>query len=274
MSHLSPPPNRSCSRASLAPSDTTYHSFHDIELYEPNVETCQSPNPTVYHSPVSPLPSKDHEYPTAQVMHRQDSGYESIAPRDSRPSSSSRRRTSAGSVSSSTRRRRTRPGMQRSAKSGPVSHLPRNSGHFHRSSYQSRQHTQAQHQQQQQQPITFFQFPHFTSSEPALLDSDTELVINTRIAAQGDYTSEPNSPCCESPTSYPPPPQTTHYWTSDRTRRLEYAAIDAASRGVRGWVMRHIVPDCIVPKSKRRIGFEDDRGSVVRYRLDLDEGAE
>jgi len=73
----------------------------------------------------------------------------------------------------------------------------------------------------------------------------------------------------ESPV-YPLPPQTTHYWTSDRTRRLEYAAIDAASKGVRGWVMRHVVPDCFVPPSKRRVGFEDDRGSVVRYRLELD----
>jgi hypothetical protein len=73
----------------------------------------------------------------------------------------------------------------------------------------------------------------------------------------------------ETPT-YPLPPQTTHYWTSDRTRRLEYAAIDAASKGVRGWVIRHVVPDCFIPQSKRRVGFEDDRGSVVRYRLDLD----
>lgn len=71
-----------------------------------------------------------------------------------------------------------------------------------------------------------------------------------------------------------PLPQTTHYWTSDRTRRLEYAAIDAASRGVRGWVMRHVVPDCFVPKSKRRVGFEDDTGSVVRYRLDLEDDQE
>jgi hypothetical protein len=67
------------------------------------------------------------------------------------------------------------------------------------------------------------------------------------------------------------PPQTTHYWTSDKTRRLEYAAIDAASRGVRGWVMRHIVPDCIIPEDRRRVRFDDDSGSVVRYRLDLDD---
>ncbi|CRK12127.1 hypothetical protein BN1723_009613 [Verticillium longisporum] len=32
-----------------------------------------------------------------------------------------------------------------------------------------------------------------------------------------------------------PPPQPTHYWTSDQTRRLEYAAIDAAHQGIKGW---------------------------------------
>jgi hypothetical protein len=69
-----------------------------------------------------------------------------------------------------------------------------------------------------------------------------------------------------------PPPATTHYWTSDATRRLEYAAIDAASRGVKGWVLRHVVPDCFVPRSsssRRHVGFDDDCGSVRRYRLDL-----
>lgn len=72
------------------------------------------------------------------------------------------------------------------------------------------------------------------------------------------------------PSPPPPPPQTTHYWTSDRTRRLEYAAIDAASRGVRGWAMRHVVPDCFVSRESRRLGFDDDGGSVRRYRLDLE----
>lgn len=74
----------------------------------------------------------------------------------------------------------------------------------------------------------------------------------------------------ESPVSPYSPPQTTHYWTSDRTRRLEYAAIDAASRGVRGWVMRNMVPECFVPRERRRVGFDDDTGSVRRYRLDLE----
>jgi hypothetical protein len=31
-----------------------------------------------------------------------------------------------------------------------------------------------------------------------------------------------------------------------------------------------VVPDCFIPKEKRRFRFEDDRGSVRRYRLELD----
>lgn len=79
-----------------------------------------------------------------------------------------------------------------------------------------------------------------------------------------------DDPVYEPDHSYPPPPPTTHYWTSDHTRKLEYAAIDAASRGFRGWVLRHVVPDCFVPKQSRRLAFDDDTGSVRRYRLDLD----
>jgi hypothetical protein len=113
--------------------------------------------------------------------------------------------------------------------------------------------------------VTYFHFPNFTSSDPAL--AEPEAAINLDELASRPVSRYPQR--SESPV-YPLPPQTTHYWTSDRTRRLEYAAIDAASKGVRGWVMRHVVPDCFVPQSKRRVGFEDDRGSVVRYRLELD----
>jgi hypothetical protein len=120
--------------------------------------------------------------------------------------------------------------------------------------------------QQPQQPVTYFHFPHFTSSDPALVESERGIDLHpTR-----DFASKANHALAVEAHAYPLPPQTTHYWTSDRTRRLEYAAIDAASKGVRGWVMRHVVPECFVPQSKRRIGFEDDRGSVVRYRLELD----
>ena len=80
---------------------------------------------------------------------------------------------------------------------------------------------------------------------------------------------DPADPAHDQQPGSPTSPQTTYYWTSDRTRRLEYAAIDAASRGVKGWMMRHM-PDCFVPKEQRRVGFDDDTGSVRRYRLDLE----
>ncbi|CAI4213374.1 unnamed protein product [Parascedosporium putredinis] len=92
---------------------------------------------------------------------------------------------------------------------------------------------------------TLFQFP-----EPDIAAPETE----TAVAARP-----------------PMPPPTTHYWTSDHTRRLEYAAIDAARRGVRGWVRRNLVPDCMAPKDGGHLDFDDDTGSVRRYRLELDD---
>ncbi|KAI9744117.1 MAG: hypothetical protein M1818_002269 [Claussenomyces sp. TS43310] len=78
------------------------------------------------------------------------------------------------------------------------------------------------------------------------------------------------------PAPPPPPPATVHYWTSVESRRLEYATIDAASRGIRGFLNR-LLPDCIVPAACRRTKFcndneqDDDAGSVRRYRLSLPE---
>jgi hypothetical protein len=59
---------------------------------------------------------------------------------------------------------------------------------------------------------------------------------------------------------------------------MEYAAIDAASRGLRGFFIR-LVPDCILPPDSRRMRFhcesgDDDGGSVRRYRLSLGEEGE
>ncbi|RAL58788.1 hypothetical protein DID88_009201 [Monilinia fructigena] len=79
----------------------------------------------------------------------------------------------------------------------------------------------------------------------------------------------------------PPPPATVHYWTSDQTRRLEYAAIDAASKGIRGFVAR-CIPDCFLPVEKRGTRFceenmrerDDDAGSVRRYRLVMEDDIE
>jgi hypothetical protein len=99
--------------------------------------------------------------------------------------------------------------------------------------------------------MPFFHFPLFDSESPT---------------SPHEQADAPEAPPIQLP------PQTTHYWTSDRTRRLEYAAIDAASRGIKGWVMRNLVPECIIPKEKRHVGFDDDTGSVRRYRLDLEDG--
>lgn len=57
---------------------------------------------------------------------------------------------------------------------------------------------------------------------------------------------------------------------------MEYAAIDAASKGVRGFFIK-LVPDCILPVEKRRTRFCEGEevggreGSVRRYRLCLPE---
>lgn len=243
--------NRSLS--SVASDAATFHSAHahtsvelkhmssaqDTQLPEPSAST---PRP---QSPVqNTLPSPKLE---AIKMVRQDSGY--AAGQDS---TSSSRRTS---TSSSTRRlkspsKRTsttssvRPSTKRASRSSPTT------AHAVRTSTSSRpslhtRHTTSSYQQTVYQPYQFFQFPTLQDPE--------------------DVAAPPP----------PPPPATCQYWTSDSTRRLEYAAIDAASRGVRGFFIK-LVPDCILPPSSRRTKFHcddeaSDAGSVRRYRLALPE---
>ncbi|KAI0007545.1 hypothetical protein F4779DRAFT_498192 [Xylariaceae sp. FL0662B] len=228
MSRLSPfptEPHRSHSPASVAESDSSYHSFHNIELYEPapaKIAVMDKQMPVVKEDKFDPEPIRRH-----------DSGYESIhSGSRSGASQLSRRRNSAMSTNSSQTRPRTRPSGKRGGRSTPSSHTRRLSG-------------QALHTTPSQQQVsTYYCFP-----PPETISDD------------GSNEPEP---------SYPPPPQTTHYWTSDHTRRLEYAAIDAASQGVKGWIMKHIIPDCFVPKASQRLTFDDDSGSVRRYRLELD----
>ncbi|XDG06408.1 hypothetical protein ABKA04_006023 [Annulohypoxylon sp. FPYF3050] len=219
---------RSHSVNSVAASDSTYHSFHDIELYEPSVASPPAEGR---------IPSRKEDKFEFKPILRHDSGYESIHPK-TRPRPSSQRRNSTMSTTSSNSRPRTRPSMRRAAKSSPSAHPKRLSAqplHLTNS--------------QQQQSTTYYYFPPPESLSGSLGEDEEEH---------------------EAESSYPPPPQTTHYWTSDHTRRLEYAAIDAASRGVKGWFMKHVIPDCFVPKASRRVGFDDDSGSVRRYRLELD----
>ncbi|KAJ3578427.1 hypothetical protein NPX13_g2140 [Xylaria arbuscula] len=222
MSRLPPPHSnlfRSQTPVSIARSDTTYHSFHDIELFEP-----ASPVATIRK-----VPKQDIE-PLPKPIIRHDSGYESMYSGSSHGHSSKilHRNTSQS-------RQQRRPSIQRATKSTPASYSRRLSENSVRM-------TTAQ---QQQQPNSYYYFP-----SPEDINSRDETV--------------------EELIYHSPPPQTTHYWMSDHTRRLEYAAIDAASRGIKGWVMKHVVPDCFVPKENRRLTFDDDTGSVRRYRLELE----
>lgn len=226
---------RSTSALSAA-SDSTYHSFNDIELYEPVVASPPR-QPVQVRSPLW-KESKDGTFESIP-MRRQDSGYESM-PSGSRSGGShdfSHRRGSATSsnLSQSHARPRTRPSMRRANRSTPSPRTGRAGG-------PQLNRTMSLHTQQN----TYYHFP----TPKLTLDID-----------EGVHDVEP---------LYPPPPQTTHYWTSDHSRKLEYAAIDAASRGVKGWIMKHVVPDCFIPKENRRLRFDDDSGSVRRYRLELE----
>ncbi|KAI1267946.1 hypothetical protein F5Y18DRAFT_274994 [Xylariaceae sp. FL1019] len=240
MSHLSPSSttlHRSQSSASIAGSDTTYHSF-----YEADPVKSASPSTTVT---TLRLPSRNDEPFDPKRMSRHDSGYESILP-GSRSSISShsppRRNSLAPNGVSSQIRQYKRPIVHRTVKSMPVSQPGRLSG-------QSLHLTMSQKQQIQHD--SYFHFPPLEASRSC---SDHATVTVKELE----------------PPQHPPPPATTHYWTSDHTRQLEYAAIDASCRGVKGWIMKHVVPDCFIPKESRRVTFDDDTGSVRRYRLELD----
>ena len=254
-------------RASFPRSETTYHSFNDIELYEPaspprqpSQQTDNGKDGSRRRSSRSPEGSRtSEERPPVVQMKRQDSGYESrnTTPRNSishsRVSPPPRRRTStsmnsAGPVSS---RPRTRPSTRRSSKSY---HHP-NSSSVHIVKPQQ-QHPTLIH-------TSYFQFP-----SP---EAETSDPVNSSVSRElrGGRSQELLG---QQPAPVPPqmPPQPTHYWTSDRTRRLEYAAIDAASQGIKGWIKRHLVPGCLLPRDDH-IPFDDDTGSVRRYRLELED---
>lgn len=248
-------------RSSSRASGTTYHSFNDVELFEP----ASPPRPPVTYDSHSLQQLEHLQYelqrqqreatarrpPTSANMKRQDSGYESnTPPRQSsisnqqypaptRRSSNSSSNGGGGGGGGVRSRFNNRPSLRRAAKTHPVP-LARGSNqslHLVRSTTAT------------QSPAYF----HFPTPDPVPLADTTP---DRRVQ----------------PTPVPsPPPQTTHYWTSDRTRRLEYAAIDAATRGVKGWVMRHLVPDCFVSRENRHVSFEDDSGSVRRYRLELED---
>ncbi|KAI1622992.1 hypothetical protein EDD37DRAFT_651181 [Exophiala viscosa] len=78
-----------------------------------------------------------------------------------------------------------------------------------------------------------------------------------------------------------PPPIRPHFntvisWTSDASRRTEYAKIDRAHSGVRGF-WRRVMPKCLHKDGRRAFFSGDsdcDADSVRRFRLDLDADAD
>jgi hypothetical protein len=236
--------------SSIASDTATFHSAqgHSSQM---ELRPISSPTSRTVTRPVSP--SKPVASPKLESLkiNRQDSGYEDStrSPVSSRRTSSSsnrrrslskpKRRTTASSNGSA------RPSTKRAGRSAPSA--IRNSTSSGRRPSLHMRHTSPYQQTVHAPAYQFFQFPTLSDPQP---END---------AAVPDA----------------PPPATVQYWTSDSTRRLEYAAIDAASRGMRGFFMK-LMPDCILPTSSRRTRFHEtdadsDLGSVRRYRLALPE---
>ncbi|PQE08154.1 hypothetical protein CJF31_00008250 [Rutstroemia sp. NJR-2017a BVV2] len=246
----------------LSPLTTSWHNRSrssinsDAAVYY-SAQAHQQPTPIElqHQSPriSSPDSFSSHE-PRSFKMDRQDSGYaENITPIPSHVRSSSRPPSTSSSRPrpslSATRRSSTHSKRSSTASSSTPRSTPKRPSKSRTSTSTSRSHLSSRQPPQQQQ-YQYFQFP-------SLAD---------------DLSSDPSPP--------PPPPATIHYWTSDQTRRLEYAAIDAASKGIRGLITR-CIPDCFLPVESRRRRFckgedvDDDAGSVRRYRLVMaEEGAD
>ncbi|QSZ30123.1 hypothetical protein DSL72_004643 [Monilinia vaccinii-corymbosi] len=207
-------------------------------------------------------------------MDRQDSGFaESIAyipshlRKSSRPSSKSSSHNAPRPSLNSTRKESSRSkdssGNSSSASSSTSRSTRRHSSRSPRlSTSQTRPNLSSRHHQSRTKsssPPPQYQYFHF----PSLSD---------------DLSQETSNVVATPP---PPPPATVHYWTSDQTRRLEYAAIDAASKGIRGFV-RRCIPDCFLSVEKRGSRFceenmrerDGDAGSVRRYRLVMEDDTE
>ncbi|CZR66284.1 uncharacterized protein PAC_16185 [Phialocephala subalpina] len=258
-SHLSPLNtswhNRSMSSMSATSDTATFHSAHahlsstsQMEL-RPLTSNQTPVSPLRPASPVKPLASPKLE---SIKMDRQDSGYS-----DSPQSPSSSRRTS---LASSTRRATSPSKNKRKATNGSTHSTSRPSTKRNsRSSAQIRTSTSGTRPSMQQRHTT----PFVHTQHP----SQSQQYQFFHFPTLSDPEPQPDT------ISPPPPPATVQYWTSDSTRRLEYAAIDAASKGVRGFFIK-LVPDCILPANSRRTKFhcddaDSDAGSVRRYRLAL-----
>jgi len=224
------------SHSSIVSEAATFHSAH-AQVHPPAMELSR-----LQTSSPSPLTTTQTHHAEVNKlestkMSRQDSGFsDGLSSRRTSTSSTRRHRPSESTAIS-------RPSAKRAARSQPM--LNRHSTSSARPHIRAR-HTTTYPVQSCQSTNQFFHFPSLP----------------------------PPAPVEPAPEPVSAPPVTCQYWTSDSTRRLEYAAIDAASRGVKGFLIK-LVPDCVLPLERRRPRFHEDDGSDVgsvrRYRLDLPE---
>jgi hypothetical protein len=248
--------NRSFSSIASGSDSGTFHSAHAHPAPMEMAPISQKPIPNTNPPPTSATKSAPSPILYSMKMDRQDSGFSDGLPRSNRSSISSARRSSTSKQPSKRRTPNTsvtsstRPFTKRASRSTP------NAVPVSRSSTSSNQRPCIPYRHTTTYPpppAQFFHFPTFNGPQnpPELEEEDLSTI----------------------PT---PPPPTVQYWTSDSTRRLEYAAIDAASRGVKGFLIK-MIPDCILPPASRHTRFcrgdeaDDDLGSVRRYRLQLPE---
>lgn len=240
--------NRSLSSLSAVSDTITFHSAH---AHQQNMESRQ-PHSTPQSLTIPPF-SHDSFHtpfraskPMGVNMARQDGGYveapaSDSSQRTSTSSAHSRRRSPSTTARPKRRRITTNTGSSTSSTRSTPKRGSRSSRPLLSSGYASSHNAQRS-----------YQYLHFSFLS----------------------TPSPDAAPASPPPPPTPPPATVQYWTSDSTRRLEYAAIDAASRGVRGFLIK-IAPDCMLPEDYKRTRFcegdDDDAGSVRRYRLKLPE---
>lgn len=255
--------NRSLS--SVASDAMTFHSTTpptssvlDLEMQHRPQSSSTTLRLAVSRDTVSPTT-------TSIKMDRQDSGYDGTRASDEIQSSTKIIRPSYTTSSSTPS---ARPGMRRPKRGSPRTSIsvPGRPNFYTRHTTNAVPATNSRPSSQGMYPAyQFFQFP--TLEAPT--DQETTTPTSAPAAAPESTATSPLIP-----------PPTVHYWTSDSTRRLEYAAIDAASSGVRGFFTK-LIPDCILPQSSRRPRFHEpdnennsDAGSVRRYRLVIPEEKE
>jgi len=99
----------------------------------------------------------------------------------------------------------------------------------------------------------------YSSAAPAVSYEELNIVDEKLVMEQHNYVL----------------PATEIRWTSDETRRREYAEIDRANKGLRG-LWKKILPGLARKSSRSRFYTDDgsDGDSIRRYRLDMSENNE